>query len=75
MFFKRKCRQNPFYTDCCALMGLSACLIIIVLYYISPFEQSQSKMELTRAQKHLKEIVKLDQERQELSLQLEYDDM
>ena len=75
MSFNRKIRQNAMYSDCCALIGLSACLIIIVLYYISPFEQSQSKMELTRAQKHLKEIVKLDQERQELSLQLEYDDM
>ena len=32
-------------------------------------------MELSRAQKHLKEIVKLDQEKQELSLQLEYEDV
>ena len=58
-----------------ALIGLSTCLIIIILYYVSPLEQSQSKMELSRAQKHLKEIVKLDQEKQELSLQLEYEDM
>jgi len=67
--------QTPFCTDCLALLGLSVCLAIIILYYLSPLEQSHSKMELTRAQKHLKEIVKLDQEKQELSLQLEYDDM
>ena len=58
-----------------ALLGLSTCLIIIIFYYVSPLEQSQNKMELSRAQKHLKEIVKLDQEKQELSLQLEYEDV
>ena len=73
--FKRKLKHQTFCTDCVALIGLSTCLIIIILYYVSPLEQSQSKMELSRAQKHLKEIVKLDQEKQELSLQLEYEDM
>ena len=77
MFKLRKFRggQTPFFTDCLALLGLSVCLIIIILYYLSPLEQSHSKMELTRAQKYLKEIVKLDQEKQELSLQLEYEDV
>ena len=77
MILKRRCcRKVPFLNDSAGLVVLASCLIGVAIYYVStPFDESNNKSDVTRAQKHLREIVKLDQEKNRLSLQIdEYDD-
>ena len=75
MWMKRRCcRKVPIFNDSFAVVILAVCLLVGAIYYISPFgDQPNTKSDLT--QKHLREIVKLDQQKKQLSLQIdEYDD-
>ena len=78
MWLKRKLRKNSRVAECITISVLSTCLLVIAIYYVQPkIDEFNRKSEVNTAQKHhLREIVKLNKKKEELSLQMdEYDDV
>ena len=78
MWLKRKLRKNSIQNECITIVLLGVTLIFISVYYIEPkIETFFKSSDVKRAQKHhLRGIVKVNKNNEELSMQMdEYDEM